>query len=68
MILHMHICIFRGGTHDSKNVLIFLRFTSLALMFNLFGYTLTERLGKGTYGEVFKAINQVDQSSKFQHS
>lgn len=31
----------------------------LVPMFSAFGYTFTERLGKGTYGEVFKAIHKV---------
>ncbi|KAL5112494.1 Serine/threonine-protein kinase ULK3 [Taenia crassiceps] len=29
-------------------------------MFSAFGYTFTERLGKGTYGEVFKAVHKWD--------
>ncbi|KAM3177360.1 hypothetical protein ACTXT7_004680 [Hymenolepis weldensis] len=35
---------------------------NLTPMLNVFGYVFTDRLGKGTYGEVFKAINQKNRS------
>eukprot|EP00108_Taenia_solium_P004879 TsM_000304500 transcript=TsM_000304500 gene=TsM_000304500 len=31
-------------------------------MFSTFGYTFTERLGKGTYGEVFKAVHKKSRN------
>lgn len=31
-------------------------------MCSVFGYTFTERLGKGTYGEVFKAVHQMSRN------